>query len=152
MGVTHYCSEYKMPLFKRDAERCLALLWKYRSLAEVSEHRLAYEKAIASLHAYLTDVLPAALPARVTNGIFRDEDVDIRNIELSVGTNEKLGVVLDSIDVNGWSEGGNTISSIVISLLRPNSAASRDGRLVRGDQILSINDHSLSQVSLQRAR
>lgn len=143
-----------MPLSKRDAERCLLLLWDYMSLAEAPEERQAYEKAISSLHAYLTDILPASLPC-FKDGvmeIFPDQDANTQRIVLSVFPEEKLGIGLDSVDVDGWSESAIAISPIVVSLLIPNSIAAKDGRLARGDQILSINDHSLSQVSLQRAR
>lgn len=149
----------RMPLSKKDAERCLHLLWDYMPLSVDSVQRQAYERAISSLHAYLTDVLPASLPcvrARSPDGvieIFLSQDAHLQEVDLDIDVGEKLGLVLDSVHVNGGSGMGQQAASpIVISLLRPNGAAAKDGRLARGDQVLHINGHSLAQVSLQRAR
>lgn len=145
-----------MSLTKRNADRCLHLLWEYRSQTESPERRQAYEQAIASLHAYLTDVLPATLPcvrATAEHGVielFQDQEARAQDVNLLLDEGEKLGIVLDRIDVNEWSAGG--VSPIAIALLKPASAAAKDNRLARGDQVLSINGHLLSQVSLQRAR
>lgn len=145
----------EMPLNKKDAEKCLDLLWDYLPLSQAAEQRQAYSNAISSLHAYLTDVLPATQPCvrtRYPDGvveIFLDQETSAQKVELVLSTGEKLGLVLDSVNVNGES---NAASPIVISLLRPNSAAAKDGRLARGDQVLYVNEHSLAKVSLQRAR
>lgn len=147
-----------MPLLKRDAERCLNLLWECRALAEAEGNHQVYEKAISSLHAYLTDILPASSPCvrvKAEDGvveIFPDQNAQIQTIKIYLDKDEKLGMVLDCIDVNGWSENASAASPIVISMLRPNFAAAKDSRLARGDQIVSINGHSLSKVSLQRAK
>ena len=143
-----------MPISRSNADRCLQLLWEYGSHAQAPEQVQAYREVISSLHAYVTDVLPATLPcvrAQAQHGvveIFPDQDARVQDVDLSVDEGEKLGIVLDCIDVNGAS----TASPIAITLLRPNCVAARDGRLARGDQVVSINGHSLSQVSLQRAR
>ena len=145
----------KMSLTKRNADRCLHLLWEYRSHSESPEQRQAYEQAISSLHAYLTDVLPATLPcvrATAEHGVielFQDQEARAQDVNLLLDEGEKLGIVLDRIDVNEWSGGG---SPIAIALIKPASAAAKENRLARGDQILCINGHVLSQVSLQRAR
>lgn len=145
-----------MPLSRQDADKCLQLLWECKSQAEASEQLQAYQHAISSLHAYLTDVLPATLPcvrAQAKHGvleIFTHQDTPSQEIEIVLEQGEKLGIELDSIDVTPGSV--ITASPIAVSLLRPNGAAAKDGRVARGDQVLSINGHSLSQVSLQRAR
>ena len=144
-----------MPLSRSNADRCIQLLWEYKCHAQDSEQLQAYGQAISSLHVYLTDVLPATLPcvrAQSDHGmmeIFPDQDARVQDVDLSMEEGEKLGIVLDCIDVTGSV---STASPIVIALLRPHSVAARDGRLARGDQIVSINGHTLSQVSLQRAR
>ena len=145
-----------MPLSRQGADKCLQLLWECKSQAEAPEQLQAYHLAISSLHAYLTDVLPATLPcvrAKAKHGvveIFTHQDRRSQEIELFVEQGEKLGIVLDSIDVTAGSS--STASAIAISLLKPNSVAAKDNRIARGDQVLFINGHSLSQVSLQRAR
>lgn len=148
-----------MSLTKRNADRCLHLLWECRSHTEAPEQKQAYVQAISSLHAYLTDVLPATLPcvrANAQHGVielFQDQDTRAQDIDISVSEGDKLGVVLDRVNVNEWPGGHvSTASPIAIALIKPNSAAAKDNRLARGDQILCINNHSLSQVSLQRAR
>ncbi len=145
-----------MPLSRQGADKCLQLLWECRSQTKAPEQLQAYQHAISSLHAYVTDVLPATLPcvrAQAKHGvveIFTHQDTRSQDIELVLEQGEKLGIVLDSIDVTPGSV--STASPIAVSLLRPNCAAAKDGRIARGDQILYINGHSLSQVSLQRAR
>lgn len=149
-----------MTLSKRNADRCLHLLWEYRSQAAGAEQKRAYERAISGLHAYLTDVLPATLPcvrAKIPQGVielFPDQDAQTQDINLLLDEGDRLGVELDRIHVNEWPNNGlsTTASPIAIAFIRPNSAAAKDNRLARGDQVLSINGHSLSQVSLQRAR
>ncbi len=144
-----------MPLLKHDAERCLHLLWEYRSLTKDSGKLKAYDSAISGLHAYLSDILPATLPcvkARAKDGIvelFRDQDARVNDFTLDLCDGDKLGLRLDSVDVN---ESGSSSSPIVIMGIGPNSAATRDGRLARGDQVISINGHSMAKVSLQRAQ
>ena len=131
------------------------MLWECSFHAEAAE-KVAYQKAITSLHAFLTDILPATLPcvrAKAEHGVielFADQDARTQEIDLYLEEGEKVGVVLDRIDVTEWS--GGPASPIAIALIRPNSAAAKDNRLARGDQILYVNGHSLSQVSLQRAR
>lgn len=71
-------------------------------------------------------------------------------VDLEVTPHDKLGVVLDSINVDGVF--GGAVSPIVVSLVTPGSVAARDGRLGRGDQLLEINSHSLAQATLGRAR
>lgn len=149
---------WKMSLTKRNVDRCLHLLWDCRSHTEASEQRQAYEQAISSLHAYLTDVLPATLPCVRANAdpgvleLFQDEDARAQDVNLLLEEGDKLGVVLDRINVNEWSGGVSTASPIAIALIKPNSVAAKDNRLARGDQVLCINGHLLTQVSLQRAR
>lgn len=144
-----------MPISRSNADRCLRLLWEYGCQVQAPEQVLAYRQAISSVHAYLTDVLPAALPcvrAQAQHGvveIFPDQNARVQDIDLSMDEGEKLGIVLDCIDVDGSV---STASPIVVALLRPHSVAAKDGRLARGDQVISINGHTLSQVSLQRAR
>lgn len=145
-----------MPISRVNADRCLQLLWECRSRVEAPEQAKAYEEAISTLHVYLTDLLPATLPcvrAQAEHGvveIFPNLEARVQDIHLKVNEGEKLGIVLDCTDVNGGLS--NAGSPIVITLIRPHSVAARDGRLARGDQVLYINSHSLSQVSLQRAR
>lgn len=145
-----------MPLSRQGADKCLQLLWECRSQAEAPEQLQAYQLAISSLHAYLTDVLPATLPcvrAQAKHGvveIFTNQDCRSQEIELVLEEGEKLGIVLDCIDITPGSS--CRASPIAIVLLKPNTAAAKDGRLSRGDQVISINGHYLSQVSLQRAR
>jgi hypothetical protein len=143
-----------MSLTKLNADRCLHLLWECRSRTEAAGQRQAYEQAISSLHAYLTDVLPATLPcvrANAEHGIielFQDE-ARAQEVHFLLEEGDKLGIVLDKINVN---TGVNTASPIAIALIKPSSVAAKDNRLARGDQVLCINSHFLSQVSLQRAR
>lgn len=147
-----------MSLTKRNADRCLHLLWEYRSHAEAPEQRQAYEQAISSLHAYLTDVLPATLPcvrANAEHGVielFQDEEARAQDVNLLLEEGDKLGVVLDKINVSEQCGGVSTASPIAIALIKPHCVAAKDNRLARGDQVIRINDHPLSQVSLQRAR
>ena len=78
------------------------------------------------------------------------EDTPVQIVDLEVAPGDKVGIVLDSINVDRMSSGG--VSPIVISLVGAGSVAARDGRLGRGDQILEINGHSLKLASLERAR
>lgn len=145
-----------MPLHKREAERGLQLLWDFMSHAKNPQEQLAYEQAISGLHAYLTDILPASQPclqATMNDGgtveIRQDQDVAVQIVDLYCFDYEKLGLVLDSVNVKNWSSG---VSPIIISLVSPGGAAFKDNQLKRGDQVLEINGHSLAQASLQRAR
>ena len=146
-----------MPLGRSEAERSLELLWEFRSKAEDPQQRSAYEQAISSLHAFLTDVLPASQPcirAKVKNGVVEiphKYDTPVEVVKLLCDPSNKLGLSLDS--VNALVSGCDLSSSpIVISLVKHGSVASRDGTLRRGDQVLEINGHSLAHVSLERAR
>ena len=71
-------------------------------------------------------------------------------VDLEVTLGDKLGLVLDSINVDGVF--GGAVSPIVVSLVTSGGVAARDGRLRRGDQLLEINGHSLAQATLGRAR
>lgn len=143
-----------MPIGRKDAERGLELLWEFRSKTDDPIQRSAYEQAIASLHAFLTDVLPASQPCirtKVKDGFLElhpTQEAPVQVFELKCVGNEKIGLCLDR--VNGW--GANEVSSIVISLVKPGSVAARDSTLKRGDQVIELNGHSLAQVSLERAR
>lgn len=143
-----------MPIGRKDAERGLELLWEFRSKTDDPIQRSAYEQAIASLHAFLSDVLPASQPcirAKVKDGFLElhpAEEAPVQVFELKCVDNEKIGLCLDR--VNGW--GADEVSSIVISLVKPGSVAARDSTLKRGDQVIELNGHSLAQVSLERAR
>jgi len=145
-----------MPLSKKDAEKCLHLLWDYLPLSEAEEERRAYSSAISSLHAFLTDVLPASQPcvrARYPDGVIEillgDQTEREQKVDLYLNEGDKLGLVLDCVDVFGE---GDAASPIVVSLLRPSGVAAKDRRLSRGDQILQVNGYSLAKVSLQRAQ
>ena len=143
-----------MPIGRKDAERGLELLWEFRSKTDDPIQRSAYEQAIASLHAFLTDVLPASQPCirtKVKDGFLElhpTQEAPVQVFELKCVGNEKIGLCLDR--VNGW--GADEVSSIVISLVKPGSVAARDSTLKRGDQVIELNGHSLAQVSLERAR
>ena len=143
-----------MPIGRKDAERGLELLWEFRSKTDDPIQRSAYEQAIASLHAFLTDVLPASQPcvrAKVKDGFVElhpTQEAPVQVVELKCVEGEKIGLFLDR--VNGW--GVDEVSSIVIGLVKRGSVAARDSTLKRGDQVLEVNGHSLAQVSLDRAR
>lgn len=143
-----------MPIGRKDAERGLELLWEFRSKTDDPIQRSAYEQAIASLHAFLTDVLPASQPCirtKVKDGFLElhpTQEAPVQVFEFKCVGNEKIGLCLDR--VNGW--GADEVSSIVISLVKPGSVAARDSTLKRGDQVIELNGHSLAQVSLERAR
>ena len=143
-----------MPIGRKDAERGLELLWEFRSRTDDPIQRSAYEQAIASLQAFLTDVLPASQPCIRTKvkdrflELHPTQEAPVQVFELKCVGNEKIGLCLDR--VNGW--GANEVSSIVISLVKPGSVAARDSTLKRGDQVIELNGHSLAQVSLERAR
>ena len=143
-----------MPIGRKDAERGLELLWEFRNKTDDPIQRSAYEQAIASLHAFLTDVLPASQPcvrAKVKDGFVElhpTQEAPVQVVELKCIEGEKIGLCLDR--VNGW--GVDEVSSIVIGLVKRGSVAARDSTLKRGDQVLEVNGHSLAQVSLDRAR
>ena len=143
-----------MPIGRKDAERGLELLWEFRNKTNDPIQRSAYEQAIASLHAFLTDVLPASQPcvrAKVKDGFVElhpTQEAPVQVVELKCIEGEKIGLCLDR--VNGW--GVDEVSSIVIGLVKRGSVAARDSTLKRGDQVLEVNGHSLAQVSLDRAR
>ena len=137
-----------MSFVKQDAERCLNLLREYYSLTGDPQDRLAYERAFSNLRGYLTDET-TSLPCQAKDG---HQDERIRTVELLLQKEERLGIILESLDANGWSTRYCSSKPTVISILHPRGAAAKDGRLARGDLVLSINGHSLSQVSLQRAK
>ena len=154
-----------MPFDKQEAERALQLLWEFLGSADSDdlEQWNAYREVISGLHVYLTDVLPASLPclrARGADGLIveiqQEPNARPQTIKLHCSGGEKLGIVLDKVNLNGtWWSGGaanDQISPIMVSLITPGSAAAKDGRLARGDQLLEIDGHPLSQCSLERAR
>ena len=156
-----------MPLDREDAERALQLLWElFLNRAENDDlgQENAYKELISGLQVYLTDVLPASLPCLLVKGadgliieIQQEPNARPQTIDLYCSEREQLGIVLDRVNINGgWGGGGgansNQISPIMVSLITPNSAAAKDGRMARGDQLLEINGHPLSQSSLERAR
>ncbi len=150
-----------MPIGRKEAERSLELLWEFMGAAEDPQQRSAYEQAIQSFHVYLTDVLPASQPcvrAKVKDGFVelpRKEDEPVKLVEINCDEGATLGVSLDSVNVvspsSDWG-GSQALSPIVVSWVKPSSAAAREGTLHRGDQVLQINGQSLAQVSLDRAR
>lgn len=71
-------------------------------------------------------------------------------VDLEVAPGDKLGVVLDSINVDSVSSA--PVSAIIVSLVTMGGVAARDRRLSRGDQVLEVNGHSLAQATLDRAR
>ena len=148
-----------MPLQKEDAERALQLFWEFFDASNTDDLQ-AYKEAISGLQVYLTDVLPASLPClrvKGTDGLIVEiqphHDARPQIVDLYCSDGERLGLVLDKVNINGrWWEGSDQISPIMISLITPGSAAAKDGRLARGDQLLEIDGHPLSQCSLERAR
>ncbi len=157
-----------MPLDREDAERALQLLWElFLERAENDDlgQENAYKEVIAGLQVYLTDVLPASLPCLRVKGadgliveIQQEPNVRPQTIVLHCSQREHIGIVLDRVNINGGWWGGSAstssdqISPIMVSLITPTSAAAKDGRLSRGDQLLEIDGHPLSQCSLERAR
>ena len=154
-----------MPLDRQDAERALQLLWKLfleRAENDDLDQENAYKEVISGLQVYLTDVLPASLPCLQAKGadgliieIQQEPNARPQMIDLHCSQGEQLGIVLDRVNVNGrWWSGasGGQISPIMVCLITPGSAAAKDGRLARGDQLLEIDGHPLSQCSLERAR
>ena len=147
---------------KEEAERALQLFWEFlgRAGADDPDQLNAYKEVISGLHVYLTDILPASLPclrARGPDGrvveIQMEPNARPSTVDLYCSHGEKLGIVLDKVNLNGeWLRAGNLVSPIMVSLIAPGSAASKDGRLARGDQLLEIDGHPLSQCSLERAR
>ena len=147
-----------MPLGRKDADRGLGLLWEFHREAEDDTQRAAYAEAIASLHSYLTDLLPASRPslrAKVKDGYYVDVDVrardesPVRTVQLCCGDGEKLGLSIDGVNVG---PGRGEVSPVVVSLVRPGSAADKEGSLRRGDQLVEVDGRPLAQVSLERAR
>ena len=147
---------------KEDAERALRLLWEFLGSTDTDDlhQQHTYKEAISGLQAYLTDVLPASLPclrARGPNGLIveiqPEPNARPQSVTIHCNQGERLGIVLDKVRLNGrlWSA-GDQISPIMVSLITPGSAAAKDGRLARGDQLLEIDGHPLSQCSLERAR
>ena len=143
-----------MPLGREDADRGLDLLWEFHNEAEDDAQRVAYAEAIASLHSYLTDLLPASRPslrAKVKDGfvdVHLQDKNPVQTVQLFLSEGEKLGISIDSI-----SEWGNSgVSPVVVSLVKPGSAADKEGSLRRGDQLVEIDGRPLSHVSLERAR
>ena len=156
-----------MPVDRQDAERALQLLWEFLESAENDDldQENAYKEVISGLQIYLTDILPASLPCLRTKGpdgliieIQQEPNVRPQTIDLHCSQGEQLGLVLDRVNINGRWWGGasagssDQISPIMVSLVTPSSAAAKDGRLARGDQLLEIDGHPLSQCSLERAR
>lgn len=147
---------------KSDAERALQLLWEFLENTDEDDldQQRAYKEVIGGLHSYLSDVLPASLPclrAKGANGLVieiqPEPNARPQTIDIYCNSGEKLGIVLDRVNLNGrlWSA-SDQISPIMVSLITPGSAAAKDGRLARGDQILEIDGHPLSQCSVERAR
>ena len=145
-----------MPLGRKDADRGLELLWEFQEKTEDEQQRSAYVEAISSLHAYLTDLLPASQPLLRAKAI--DGFVEIRPLNecphqtarLHCTKGEKLGISIDSVSVCEWAS--SEVSPFVVSLVKPGSVADRDGTLRRGDQLLEVNGRPLLHVSLDRAR
>ena len=146
-----------MPLGRGDADRGLDLFWEFHREAESEEERAAYSEAIASLHSYLTDLLPASQPslrARSKEGfvdVTPRHETPVTSVELYCGRGEKLGVSIDCVSV-GKLGNCSDVSPFVVSLVKPGSAADREGSLRRGDQLVEIDGRPLAHVSLERAR
>ena len=145
-----------MPLGRKDADRGLELLWEFHNQAEDGEQRAAYAEAIASLHSYLTDLLPASRPslrAKVKEGfleIHPGDEAPVQQVRLYCGRGERLGLSIDSVSLSEW--GSSEVSPVVVSLVKPGSVADKDGSLRRGDQLVEVNGRPLAHVSLDRAR
>ena len=147
----------KMPLGRSDADRGLDLLWEFHREAEGDEERAAYAEAIASLHSYLTDLLPASQPllrARAKEG-FVDvrplHETPVQSVVLTCNEGEKLGLSIDCVSLSKWGNSSD-VSPYVVSLVKPGSAADREGSLRRGDQLVEVDGRPLAHVSLERAR
>lgn len=142
-----------MPLGRKDADRGLDLLWEFHNHVEDDEQRAAYSEAIASLHSYLTDLLPASQPslrAEVKESfleIHPRREVSLRTVQLHCGAGEKLGLSIDSVSPRECE-----VSPVVVSLVRPGSVAAKEGSLRRGDQLVEVDGRPLAHVSLERAR
>ena len=145
-----------MPLGRKDADRGLELLWEFHGKAEDEQQRSAYVEAISSLHAYLTDLLPASQPllrAKVKDGLVEIRPLNEcpqQTVRLHCAKGEKLGLSIDSVSVREWVS--SEVSPFVVSLVKPGSVADKDGTLRRGDQLLEVNGRPLLHVSLDRAR
>ena len=150
--------ERVMPLGRSDADRGLDLLWEFHREAQDEAERAAYAEAISSLHSYLTDLLPASQPtlrARAGRDGFVDvhprQEAPARSVEIRCREGERLGLFIDYVSVSKLGGGGG-VSPVVVSLVRPGSAAEREGSLSRGDQLLEVDGRPLAHVSLERAR
>lgn len=147
----------EMPLGRSDADRGLDLLWEFHREAEGEEERAAYAEAIASLHSYLTDLLPASQPllrARAKGGFVDVRplyEAPIQSVILHCDPGEKLGLSIDCVSV-GKLGNSSDVSPYVVSLVKPGSAADKEGSLHRGDQIVEVDGRPLAHVSLERAR
>ena len=150
-----------MPLGRRDADRGLDLLWEFHNQAEDEEQRAAYAEAIASLHSYLTDVLPASQPslrAKLKDGFVdirpsRHGTAAVKTVQLQCRAGEKLGLCVDIVSLSTHGGlGGRDFSPVVVSAVEPGSAADKCGSLQRGDQLVEVDGRPLAHVSLERAR
>ena len=146
-----------MPLGRSDADRGLDLLWEFHREAEGEEERAAYAEAISSLHSYLTDLLPASQPllrARAKEGFIDvrpPHETPVQSVVLHCDAGERLGLSIDCVSVSKWGNSSD-VSPYVVSLLKPGSAADREGSLRRGDQLVEVDGRPLAHVSLERAR
>ena len=148
----------EMPLGRKDADRGLGLLREfYEEIKNEDEQALSvYEEAIASLDAYLTNLLPASQPslqAKVKGGLQEIHphcEAPIRVVNLHCKLGEKLGVSIESVSLNEW--GSSEVSPFFISSVKPGSAAEKEGTLRRGDQVMEVNRCPMAQVSQERAR
>ena len=148
-----------MPLGRRDADRGLDLLWEFHNQAEDEEQRAAYAEAIASLHSYLTDVLPAtqsSLRAKLKAGFVdvhpsRRGIAAVKTVQLRCGAGEKLGLSVDVVSLSTQGVGSDA-SPVVVSAVEPGSAAEKCGSPQRGDQLVEVDGRPLTHVSLERAR
>ena len=147
----------EMPLGRSDADRGLDLLWEFHREAEGEEERAAYAEAISSLHSYLTDLLPASQPllrARAKEGfvdVRPPHETPVQSVVLHCDAGERLGLSIDCVSVSKWGNSSD-VSPYVVSLLKPGSAADREGSLRRGDQLVEVDGRPLAHVSLERAR
>lgn len=128
-----------MPLSITDAERTLNLLWEFKQYVEDEESDASLTAAISLLTGYCTEILPV-----ITRNVGRSASTVV---ELECGPDERLGICLDAVTLSLCS-----YSLIMISLIKPASISDKSGLLNAGDQVLKINDHSLTGATLRRAR
>ena len=151
-------------------------------MTENPEERKAYETAISTIHAFVSEIVPASQPAvksPTRNNhvleIRRDASIPVQVVELRCGSpggpdpgpggpaSAELAGAGSGSDhqprekLGIWLDcigesPGKEVSPIVIVQVTPGGVAAKDGRLRRGDQVLEINGRSLSNVSLERAR